>query len=191
MSTRPVTQLDQYWIVATGPVAVVLVLVTPVIAQYCHAWLLMVWIQLPVYMIHQCEEHHGDRFRLWVNNRLGGGRELLTLRDVLVINLPGVWGVNAVSLLLAAFVQPGLGLIAVYLTLVNTVAHLAAAARFRAPNPGLWTSIGLFIPAGTGGLLTINRASEGNLTMHIVGFGTALAIHFAIVVKALIAAQKR
>ncbi|MEO1279811.1 MAG: HXXEE domain-containing protein [Planctomycetota bacterium] len=185
MSTRPITQLDQHWIVATGPVAVVLVLATPVIAQYCPTWLLMVWIQLPVYMIHQCEEHQRDRFRLWVNNRLGGGRELLTLRDVLVINLPGVWGVNAVSLLLAAFVQPGLGLIAVYLTLVNAIAHVAAAARFRAPNPGLWTAIGLFIPAGIGGLLAINRAGEGNLAMHGIGLGTALAIHIAIVAKAL------
>ncbi|MEL6340444.1 MAG: HXXEE domain-containing protein [Myxococcota bacterium] len=189
MSTRPVTPLDQHWIVATGPVAVVLVLVTPVIAQYCPAWLLMVWIQLPVYMFHQCEEHREDRFRLWVNNRLGGGRELLTLRDVLVINLPGVWGVNAVSLLLAAFVQPGFGLIAVYLTLVNAVAHVAAAARFRAPNPGLWTAIGLFIPAGVGGLLAINRAGEGNLAMHGVGLGAALAIHIAIVGKALAARQ--
>ena len=147
----------------------------------------MVWVQLPVYMIHQCEEHRGDRFRLWVNNRLGGGRELLTLRDVLVINLPGVWGVNAVSLLLAAFVQPGLGLIAVYLTLVNAVAHLAAAVRFRAPNPGLWTSIGLFIPAGIGGLLAINRAGEGDSAMHGVSLGTALVIHIAIVAKALAA----
>lgn len=185
MSTRPVTQLDEHWIVATGPVAVVLVLVTPVIAQYCPVWLLMVWIQLPVYMIHQCEEHQGDRFRLWVNNRLGGGSELLTLRDVLVINLPGVWGVNAVCLLLAAFVQPGLGLIAVYLTLVNAIAHVVAAARFRAPNPGLWTAIVLFIPAGIGGLLATNRAGEGNLAMHGIGLGTALAIHIAIVAKAL------
>ncbi|MEM1098898.1 MAG: HXXEE domain-containing protein [Planctomycetota bacterium] len=176
---------------ATGPVALVLVLVTPVIAQYCPAWLLMVWIQLPAYMIHQCEEHRGDRFRLWVNNRFGGGRELLTLRDVLLINLPGVWGVNAVSLLLAAFVQPGIGLIAVYLTLVNAFVHLAAAARFRAPNPGLWTSIGLFIPAGIGGLFAINLAGEGNLAMHGIGLGTALVIHIAIVVKALAKRRNR
>ncbi|MEM7622231.1 MAG: hypothetical protein AAF235_03410 [Planctomycetota bacterium] len=94
---------------------------------------------------------------------------------------------DAVSLLLAAFVRPGRGLIAVYLTLVNAVAHLAAAARFRVPKPGLWTSIGPSVPAGIGGLLAINHAGEGDLAMHGVGLGAALAIHIASVVKALAA----
>lgn len=190
MNSSPITKLDQHWIVATGPLAAVLVLVTPVFAQYVPFWLLMVWVQLPVYMIHQCEEHYGDRFRIWVNNTLGQGGELLTPRDVLVINLPGVWGVNAVSLLLAAFVQPGLGLIAVYLTLVNAVVHIAAVVRCRALNPGLWTSVALFIPAGVGGILAMQNHGGGTAWMHAIGFGVALAIHIAIVMKALAAYRK-
>lgn len=185
MTVRPVTQLDKYWIVAIGPLAIILVSVTPAFARYMPAWLLLVWIQLPIYMIHQCEEHYGDRFRQWVNTRMGSGSELLTPRDVLMINVPGVWGVNAISLLLAVFVQPGLGLIGVYLTLVNAVAHFAAAARLQESNPGLWTSIGLFIPASVGGILTINNAGEGSLAMHIIGLGSALAIHIGIVAKVI------
>ena len=37
-----------------------------------------IYLQLPIYMVHQWEEHAGDRFRLFINHEVLGGREALT-----------------------------------------------------------------------------------------------------------------
>ncbi len=55
------------------------------------AALVLVALQLPVYMLHQYEEHDDDRFRRFANRVMGGGVELLTVPAVFVINIGGVW----------------------------------------------------------------------------------------------------
>ncbi|MEM9066382.1 MAG: HXXEE domain-containing protein [Planctomycetota bacterium] len=190
MIRRYLKQLEHHWVISAGPAALALLIVTPALAALIPAWLIWVWIQLPIYMLHQCEEHLGDRFRVWVNSRLGGGKELLTPRDVVVINLPGVWGVIAASFLLAVLVDPGLGLIAVYLTLVNAIVHLIAAARFFAPNPGVWTAIVFFVPASVGGLIAAHEAETGTLLWHAIGLSAALVIHGSIVARLVLALRR-
>lgn len=190
MTPRYLKQLEHHWVISAGPAALVLLTVTPALAALIPAWLVCVWIQLPIYMLHQCEEHLGDRFRLWVNNRLGGGEELLTLRDVVVINLPGVWGVIAVSFLLAVIVDPGLGLTAVYLSLVNAIVHIIAAVRFLAPNPGVWTALVLFVPSSVGGLIAAHEEEIGTLLWHAIGLSAALVIHGSIVIRIVVVLRR-
>lgn len=153
----------------------------PVIA---HGWplaLVLVYLQLPIYMLHQLEEHDGDRFRTFVNALFGGKREALTPAAVFVINIPGVWGVNLASILLAAFVDPGYGLIGIDLTLVNALAHIAQGIALRRYNPGLGTAIFLFLPVGGLGLWAINAAGHGGLFFNGLGLASAVAIHAAII----------
>jgi len=50
----------------------------PLVFGYAGTPLGLLYLQLPIYMLHQYEEHAGDRFRLWVNNTLGHGRDVLT-----------------------------------------------------------------------------------------------------------------
>ncbi len=140
---------------------------------------------LPAYMLHQYEEHDNDRFRIFMNRILAGGRDALTLPAVFIINVPGVWGVIALSLWLASRVNPGLALIAVYLPLVNAVIHSAHAVITRSYNPGLVSAIVLFLPVCGWCLLTIQRSGYGTPAMHAIGVGSALAIHLIIVVCVL------
>ena len=150
----------------------------------CRSWSLpplLVFLQLPVYMLHQFEEHDDDRFRRFINELIGSGREVLSEAAVFVINIPGVWGVNLVSILLACTVNLGFGLIAVYLTLVNAVVHVAQAIRLRRYNPGLVTAIFLFFPVGGIALWKICATGTVPLSYHLLGAGSALAIHLAIV----------
>jgi len=74
-----------------------------------------------------------------VNDLLAGGREVLSTPAVVVINVVGVWVVILLALYLARFVGLGLGLIAIYLTLLNALVHdtgkalmTHSAACFRA-----------------------------------------------------------
>jgi hypothetical protein len=141
----------------------------------------LVALQLPIYMIHQYEEHDADRFRIFVNQLAGRGRDVLTRKAVFMINIPGVWGVNLVVIALAHFVNLGFGLIAIWLTLLNGIIHLAQGLALRRYNPGLITAVGLFLPAGIIGVWVLHASGHGSAQWQALGLTVALAIHLAII----------
>jgi hypothetical protein len=172
-------------IVAHWPVAALLcplafAAIAPVAIRTMPAEQFATLAQLPLYMAHQVEEHANDRFRIFVNQRLG--TEALTPEAVAVINLPGVWGVILLAFLLGAFVDPGLALIASYLSVVNALAHLAAWIALRSSNPGLVSALTLLLPGGLLGIAFAGTAPVVGVLHHALALGVALAIHAAIVV---------
>ena len=169
---------------------IVLLLMAPALAPTWSLPLMMIYLQFPIYLLHQMEEHAGDRFRTFVNQRVFGGAEALTPLAILVINLPGVWGVSLVCLYLAIFGGIGWGLTAVYLVLLNGVTHIVAALASRGYNPGLWTSIVFFLPVGGFALWVIAAAPGVTAVDHIAGIAIALAVHIAIVAYARIRAGR-
>lgn len=182
-------RLRDNWVYGGFLAALMLLALTPVLSSGWPLALWLIWLQLPVYMLHQYEEHDGDRFRLFINANIGGGEEVLSRFAVAVINIGGVWGVDAVAFGLAARVHAGLGLIAVYLSLINGVSHCLMAAAMRRYNPGLVTSILLFIPLGIATLWVMAGTRGITPTDHAIGFTVALLIHAGIVL--LIVTRKR
>jgi len=176
------------WVYGGYLAGFLLVMLAPILVRGWPPALAATFLCLPVYMLHQYEEHDSDRFRLFVNKKIGAARRGLSLAAVFVINVPGVWGIVAVSLWLAATINLGFGLIAGYLLLVNSTFHIAHAIIFRGYNPGLISAIVLFLPLGGYCVYTVQQAGAGTAIMHSVGAGTAIAIHAAIIVYAL---QKR
>jgi hypothetical protein len=96
-----------------------------------------------------------------------------------------VWLLDVVVIYLAARVALGLGLIAVYLMLINAVVHIVGALRSRSYDPGLVTAIVLFLPVGGYALWRIQASGEATATDHAIGFLIGLAIHALIVVYAV------
>ena len=139
-----------------------------------------VYLQLPLYLLHQWEEHAGDRFRLFVNRDVLGGREALTPIATFWINALGVWLVDLVALYLAVLVDPALGLGAIYLALLNSLGHIGPGIGRRAYNPGLWTSLLLFVPVGGWSLYIVAEATHASWTMHALGIAVAVGVHAAI-----------
>lgn len=178
-NARRMGWLLRQWQYAGFLTGILLLLLLPLWASETGIVLALVYLQLPLYMLHQLEEHAGDRFRRFVNDRMAGGRDALTPMATLVINVVGVWLVDLISLYLAFFVNPGFGLIAVYLAVVNAVVHLVAAVVLRAYNPGLWTAILLFLPLGAWSLYVLTSAGAG-LGEHVLGLIVAVAIHAMI-----------
>lgn len=177
--------LRDNWVYGGFLAALMLLALTPVLASGWSLPLLLIWLQLPVYMLHQFEEHYADRFRLFVNATIGGGKEVLSHLDVFVINVGGVWGVDCIAFWLAARVSIGLGLIAVYLSLVNSVGHCAQAIVMRRYNPGLITAILLFIPLGIVTLVVLAGTGEVTVADHLIGLAVALLVHAAIIVRVI------
>lgn len=176
-------RLRDNWVYGGFLAALMLLVLTPVLASGWSLALLLIWLQLPVYMLHQYEEHDADRFRQVVNATIGGGKEVLSRADVLVINIAGVWGVDTIAFLLAARVHLGLGLIAVYLSLVNSVGHCVQAVALRGYNPGLVTSIVLFMPLGGITLWVLAGTGEVSATDHLIGLAAAILIHAGIILR--------
>jgi Protein of unknown function with HXXEE motif len=169
------------WMYAGFLAGLFLLAIAPVFAAAVGLPLVFVYLQLPVYMLHQLEEHYDDRFRKYVNDLVAGGREALSTPAVVVINVVGVWVVILIVLYLARFVGLGLGLIAIYLTLVNALVHIVQAAVQRRYNPGLATAVVLFLPVGIWGLMVVSDTPGVTATDHLVGFAVAILINATLV----------
>ena len=173
--------LYRHWVPAALIMGIFLLLLLPALTLSWQTPILLIYLQIPIYMLHQVEEHTGDRFREFVNQRVFGGVEALSREAVLVINIPGVWGVGLLSLYAALFFGAGWGLAGIYLVVVNGIVHLVAGVLFRAYNPGLWTALALFLPAGGFALWMLNSTARVSGVQNAVGLAIAIAIHVAIV----------
>lgn len=175
-----VSRLQANWVYGGALAGVGLLALSPLLTAGWPLGQFLVWLVLPVYMLHQLEEHDGDRFRLFVNATIGRGREALSVRDVFLINVFGVWGVMVVTLWLMRAVAQGWGLIGIYLVLVNAVLHLVQALAMRRVNPGLWTALALFLPLGAWGLAELGP--QETLALHAVSLAVVVVLHGAIMV---------
>ena len=170
------------WPYAALFAAAFLGVLAPIVFRYAGVPLGLVYLQLPIYMLHQYEEHAGDRFRLWVNTMIGHGREVLTPIATFWINSLLVWGLDLVALYLACFVSLSLGLIAFYLPIVNAFGHIVPAILTRKYNPGLLTSVVLFLPVGIYSAVVVSRAAGSTLQDQLLALGVAIAVHAIIIV---------
>ncbi|MCW2274672.1 HXXEE domain-containing protein [Rhodoblastus acidophilus] len=170
------------WVSAAGFMAATLLAVLPLLSAAYALPLVLLFLHSPGYMVHQVEEHTGDRFRTFVNQRVFGGRNALSVTAVLVINLPVVWGLNLAALYAAWLWGAGYGLVAPYAMLVNGVTHIGASVRFRSYNPGLLTSLFLFLPLSLATLYAIGPVGAG---FHYAGLGLALLLHLLIIAHVL------
>ena len=172
------------WFYAGAVAAAFLLALVPLLAGVWSLPLLSVYLLLPIYMIHQVEEHYGDRFRTFFNRVLGGGREVLTHFAVVVINVVGVWLVFLLTLYAAWFGGIGFGLIATYTMLVNALLHVGPAIKLRGYNPGLVSAIILFVPFGLMALVSVSGAPGVTVVDHVMGIIAAVLIPGAIMVYA-------
>jgi hypothetical protein len=152
----------------------------PLLNVRCAVPGLLLWLQLPIYVVHQFEEHQHDRFRRYVNLHMGHGQPILSPRAVTVINVGGVWCVNFLALYLAKFCWLGSGLLAFYLAIVNAVVHVAGAIASRAYNPGLVTAATLLLPIGIWGAIVYSAAYALPLRDHVTALALIIALHLAI-----------
>ncbi|MFT3732246.1 MAG: HXXEE domain-containing protein [Hyphomicrobium sp.] len=172
--------LQAHWVAGAVFMSFALLLLVPVGIGGGSEALLLIFLASPVYMLHQVEEHTGDRFRAYINGTVFGGVQALSVADVLWINLPGVWGLNFAALYAAHFIDVGWGVAAGYLILLNGIAHIGMAIRFREYNPGLVTGVLLFVPFGLALILLV----PATYLQNAVGFAIALAVHAAIALRA-------
>ena len=165
------------WSRAALPAGIVLVLLAPVIYKLGGLPLLLIYMQLAIYMIHQYEEHAEGKFKAATNRLLAGGQEKITDVQIFWINIGGVWGVYVLVINLATFGAIGFGLMAIYTTLANGILHIVLAVIERKYNPGVLTSIILFLPVSSYALYTVSQTADVTMAYHLLGIATAIVVH--------------
>jgi hypothetical protein len=173
------------WMYAGLIAALFLLAMLPLFGGQWSPALVAVFLLLPAYMIHQVEEHAGDRFRRFINTNVAHAPNALTTLAVVVVNVPLVWGVDLGSIYLARFVAIGWGLIAVYTVLVNALVHVVAAVVTRAYNPGLVTAVVLFVPLGLWALVLVSAEPGVSVLQHAIGVGFAILVHAVLAAHVL------
>ena len=141
-------RLQTYWPYGGFLAGSMLLALAPILTAGWDRAATLGFLTLPVYMLHQFEEHDDDRFRRFVNTVVAGGREALTIRAVFWINILGVWGVLTIGLWLIRLYGSGWAALGAWLVLVNGLLHLAQAAALRRTNPGVVTAAVFFLPLG-------------------------------------------
>lgn len=148
-------RLFQNWAYATPPVALLVLGLYPFIGAAIEPF---VFLSLPIYMVHQFEEHDSNRFALYLNAMIGEKRRGLTALKIWIINVIFVWFL-LLAVLYLSNTHAAWGVLAAYLLVVNGCVHGAWALKFRAYNPGLWTAIFSLSPVRSAILIFARRAA--------------------------------
>ncbi|MGZ3629031.1 MAG: HXXEE domain-containing protein [Ktedonobacteraceae bacterium] len=172
----------QSWSRVGIPLGIVLLLLSPFLLKGIGVILFLVFLQLPVYMFHQYEEHAHGSFRDFINQMIGGGKLILSDTAIFWINILLVWVLDLCILYIAVYWNSSLGLIAAYLTLVNGLSHIIVALVQRRYNPGLWTSIVLFLPLGAASIVILTMASQAAIFYQVIGLVSAILVHGIILI---------
>jgi len=172
----------QSWSRVGLPLGIVLLLLSPFLLKGIGVILFLVFLQLPVYMFHQYEEHAHGRFRDFINQMIGGGKLILSDTAIFWINILLVWVLDLCILYVAVYWNSSLGLIAAYLTLFNGLTHIIVALVQRRYNPGLWTSIVLFLPLGAASIVILTMATEAGILYQVIGLVSAILVHGIILI---------
>ena len=149
----------------------------------------MIWLQFPVYLLHEFEEHaFPGGFKKFVNREvfhITNQDMLLDDKNVFWINIPAIWLLFPLGAVIAQNFDLGVGAILPIFGLFNATLHILMAIAKLKYNPGLFVSVILNYPTGIYTLMVMHQV--GILTPWIAtyAFLIALVAHAMIVVYAV------
>jgi Protein of unknown function with HXXEE motif len=172
------------WAKASLPLAIILFLISPFVYKGIGLAAFLVYLTLPFYMLHQYEEHAGGQFKAFVTKTVGRGREVLTDKAIFQVNVLFVWLGTLVVLYLCVYVSIIWGLFAGYLVAFNGIVHIVTSIRMRKYNPGLWTSLVIFLPLGISIIYLITRESGAGWLYNVIFLVVVILLHAMILINA-------
>ncbi|MDQ2786451.1 MAG: HXXEE domain-containing protein [Chloroflexota bacterium] len=158
------------------PLAVGFLLLSPLLFRALGLATWLAFLLLPVYMIHQYEEHAHGAFKAEIVRMLPGVAPTID-RVILVVNILGVWVVYTLVVYLAYYLHGAIGLVAAYIAVANGLLHIGIALKQRRYNPGLGTGVSLFLPVGGYAIVAISRSAHATIGDQALGIGAAILLH--------------
>jgi hypothetical protein len=149
--------------------------------------LFLIWIQIPIYLLHQFEEHSRNGFKNYINQKVfqvPEGDFPLNDKNIFWINIPIIWilmpifaGLSSINLMWGLWIP--------YFAVFNSLSHVIFSIRNREYNPGIIVSLILGIPLGVYALFIFYSY------INVPGIISIISIFFAILLHILIFAYIR
>jgi hypothetical protein len=138
------------------------------------------FINIPLYLFHQTEEHfRPGGFKQYINRiifRLPEGEETLTDRKIFWINILLVWVAFLVFGILV-LVDLGFGLFIIIFSIINCLTHITQGIKRKQWNPGLVMASIQFIVSIYGAYFLTTHGLEHPLTWWIGAAAVSIAAH--------------
>jgi len=167
--------------------AVALFVILAIFRSDLDTVVLLIWLQVPVYFLHQFEEHAWPGgFKDFVNKtvfRIPDKDYPLNDRNIFWINVPAIWILMPISAALS-HIHVELGFWVVYFSVLNALTHVAAFYKLKVYNPGLFISLVLNIPVGIYAVAKIHEAGLLTPLVTVASIAFAIFLHVLIIVYA-------
>lgn len=144
--------------------------------------LFLIWIQIPIYLLHQFEEHASNGFKNYINKKVFNvqdGEYPLNDKNIFWINIPIIWILMPIFASLSSL-NIMFGLWIPYFAVFNSLSHVIFSIRNREYNPGLIVSLVLGIPVGIYALIMFYTYIAVPLIISILSIFIALLLHIII-----------
>ncbi|MFA4662366.1 HXXEE domain-containing protein [Pyrococcus kukulkanii] len=183
-----ISWLEEYWPVSTPFLAVYVTVLLVLFVLKENFALFLIWLQTPVYWVHQFEEYvYPGGFVEFFNRKvLGSKREdwPLTKTHALWINVPIIFVAFPLSAILAGLVDVSIGVWTAYFSILNALSHVGMFFK-HGYNPGLVASALLNIPVSAYTVYYFATSYPLSLGTHVASFLVALAIQGTLMVWGL------
>lgn len=162
---------------------ILLMLVMYVMNQYFA--LFLIWLQTPVYLLHEFEEYicPGGFLSFFNKKPMGSQTGDAPLNKVgsFWINIPLVFVAFPLSAILSQNFDLSIGIWAAYFSIINGLAHIVWFFVYKFKyNPGMVVSLLLNVPVGTYTVYYFAANSLISAKAQIAGFVVALAVQLAM-----------
>jgi hypothetical protein len=187
------------WLADHWPKATLFLAIYTFVLLYLYLYednflLFLIWLQTPVYWLHQFEEYiyPGGFAEFFNRNLLGSSRDdwPVTKMFSLWINVPIIFIAFPLSAILAGKYGLGLGIWTAYFSIVNALSHVGMFPK-SGYNPGFVVSLLLNIPVGIYTIYTFLNLGAITPTAHITGAVIALIVQGGLMVWGLGVLRKR
>lgn len=185
--------LYKHWAFMCLPIAIFSTLILACSFSVLSLSIFLIWIQFPIYLVHQFEEHaYPGGFKRFINEnifKIKGVDMPLTDQSVFWINATAIWFFFPLFAALAQLVNPIFGVILPCFGLFNATTHILVAILLRKYNPGLLVSLFLNYPFGIYTLYVLTQMGNFGLEANLIGWGAALLGHILMMLDGALKAR--
>ena len=165
--------------------SVIVTIIIFLVVKTDNILLFLIWIQIPIYLLHQFEEHAWPGgFKKYVNSNIFQVKNAeYPLSDVNVfwINIPVIWVLMPIFAALS-YLNLFFGLWIPYFAVLNSLTHVIAAIVKREYNPGLLVSLLLGIPVAVYALWLFYALISVPLIVTVISILVAVLMHLFLII---------
>ena len=147
--------------------------------------LFLIWIQIPIYLLHQFEEHYWPGgFKNFFNKEIFNvqdGEYPLNDSSIFWINVPIIWVLMPIFAALS-YINLFFGLWIPYFAVFNSLTHVVAVIVKSKYNPGLFVSLVLGIPVAIYTLWLFYTLINVPLIITVLSLLIVLILHLIITI---------